>query len=578
MGTRAHPVGRRAWLVVLALVLPSCVEETDLRDIDPTIPEIPDEEHPVSEILEPEVALEVGRTIDVSVSDDTGVSQAFLRLYHGEFAEGEEEPELLWTSDTMYVGNAEEAVVEITIQDLPPDFPFGEEVMAVAWVRDEVGKVRYTGAPDDDPLNLEEASLTPLTIYEGQTHRIEAGEIGAIAYNDLDGQIYYTNVERNHVGIFDFEGMALSDDVIPVGSRPRELAFRRYAWGSQPALAVINSGGTDVSIVDITERGGGQERWRIVLPIIEAEVGEEEMTLDPDVSSVLIKCPDVICDQPILYLASPRLGSSEPAIIRSLEVTAPDPAARFSVLSPGYSPVLEADEPVTVRAEEIDRQDGEATLLFEADDRSRCGTLAFGSSSLTTSHEVDGSFFVAERGEADDSCDPVGGGRIVRFDPDPQTGDHFVSQSAIINFDYDPNLHDGGIEELDVNDDGSVVVAHNGSEVFVTDGDLRRLGTIEVGNVHAISFLSGHTGGPGPASEGAMFAVSSDEGLVIYETRHFTEVTRFRTAATSRGELEFVPTNDHGDLAIFGVDSNDEGILVLETSMDEILRRGPGGT
>ena len=554
-----------AILVALAVLTSSCVDITSIDDLDPNARDVFDEELPEAAVLGPEMPLEVGSLLQVEASDDSGVRR--LAVFFTD-----EDGQVIWASDTINAHDVPEGVFDIPVTELPSTFPYGEPVNAVAWAQDRVGKERLQGAPEDNPLSMAAASGTSVTVYEGRTFRVSSGTIGDIVHNFVDHQIYYTNIDGNYVGIFDLFGMAMTDYRIMVGSRPNMMAFRPFAYGPGPTLAVFNSGGTEVSIVDITSREGGYERWRIVMPIIEAEVGSEEIILDTDVSSIMLQCNSVVCNEPTLYIGSPRLGGTGAGLVRSLAVTSPRPTARFSVLTPTHSPVLEADESVTVTADEISRLNGSRSRLFERENRSRCGTLAFGAAILASSHEVDGSFFIAETGEAGQSCDRQGGVRILRFDPDGD-GQHIVSHSSIVNFDYDANLQDGGIQGIDVNDDASVVVIHTANTIYVTDGQLRRLATIPLDGVRAVSFLAGHTGGPGPVEEGAVFVADTNDGMVIFETQHFTEVTRYHTAGTSRGHLEFVPVDDRGNLAIFGVNSDADGLIVLETSIQDLVFR-----
>lgn len=553
--------------------------------------------------------LEEGSVLSATVTDDNRVNVAVAFVLNSE-------RKILWRSDTVKV-ERDSAVVRFPLDGLPANFPFGREVLFTVWARDAAGNARYAGgvagdsvatrvlnpkpgyqwdehlercrkddgqfaedyycwetkwtvSPSQVALTLAEADVQPFSVAFGRTFSLGEGvSFGGMAYDNLERMIYLTVPSRNEVRGLSIEKMELADWQIRVGSKPGLVAFQRYDWGVKPVLAVFNAGGTDVSIVDLSPHGaGGKERWRLPIPIIRVAIDGDTMNVRAAATSLLIHCTNAFCRDPLLYIGSPSVSSESRIATRTLAIADVDPNANFSVFAPEYRPgVITADAEISIEAWAVDPYSGTSTRILEPMTASRCGTLAIGTTKLAAPERFGGDLFLIEDGDAQGACG--GSGRVLRFSRD-DFGRYYISAPGITNFDFDPVL--AGVEQVAANADGSLVLLRAGNQVFVTTGDLRRLGTVDVNGATAIAFLEGQTDGPSYLDGGALFAVATNEGVHIFEAAHFSEVAYYPTASAFGSELLFLRTGERGELSLFGLTRNGEGLLVVPTSLQALGR------
>ncbi|MGZ8377615.1 MAG: hypothetical protein ACXW61_03725 [Gemmatirosa sp.] len=112
--------------------------------------------------------------------------------------------------------------------------------------------------------------LDSVLVVSGATRPLRTG--GMIAdgvYAARYDRLYLTNIDRNQVEVFSLASQRFEDAIV-VGSRPWGIVgwprTRRGAMGD--TLLVANSGGTNVSYVQIGGQGGGTEVYRYPLPNI----------------------------------------------------------------------------------------------------------------------------------------------------------------------------------------------------------------------------------------------------------------------------------------------------------------------
>lgn len=560
------PAARLVTLIAAPLIVGACSDYGHLTDVRRPDDILADSAYPSIVLHATPHALEAGESLMATVTDDSRVSVAVAFVLS-------QERKLLWRSDTMHV-NADSAVVHFPLTNLPPNFPFSEPLLWTVWARDAADKERYAGADDDSvALSLADAEAAPLTVVHGRTFRIAEGvDLGGIAYDAFERLLYFTVPGRNEVRGLSLASMELLNWRIPVGSRPGLIAFQRYAWGTKPVLAVFNDGGTDVSVVDLSARGnGGSERWRVPIPLIRVALGEDTLALRAKATSLFIHCPDDFCSDPVLYFGSPHVGGASRFATRTLAIADVDPNANFSVFAPEYRPnIIPDDKPIVIEAWAVDPRTGMESRLLAPVTASRCGTLAIGTTHITAPEQFGGDLFLIEDGNARGACG--GSGRVLRFSRDA-FGPYYISTPAVINFDFDAEL--AGVTQVATNADGSLVLLRSGSNVYVTTGDLRRLGTVTVPGASGVAFLEGQAGGTGPLGQGALFAVASDEGIHVFETAHFTELVHYRTARPLGGELLFLRPGGGDELQILGRTRDADGILVVESRLSALRVMNP---
>lgn len=108
--------------------------------------------------------------------------------------------------------------------------------------------------------------IDTIIVVAGVTRALPAGgRIADAIYNRNLNEIYLTNVERDRVEIFQLVDTTFAPNGIPVGSRPWGIALwpRDQTGANGDSVVVANSGGTNLSVVDVAAR---VERRRHALP------------------------------------------------------------------------------------------------------------------------------------------------------------------------------------------------------------------------------------------------------------------------------------------------------------------------
>ncbi len=109
-------------------------------------------------------------------------------------------------------------------------------------------------------------------VVAGTTNPLpQGGQLADGVYVPRLDRLYLTNLALNQLEVFDLAGRRFLTPV-PVGSQPWGIAaWPRASDGSfGDTLLVANSGGTNVSYVDLTSSGSGREVYRYPLPNIVA--------------------------------------------------------------------------------------------------------------------------------------------------------------------------------------------------------------------------------------------------------------------------------------------------------------------
>lgn len=111
-----------------------------------------------------------------------------------------------------------------------------------------------------------------VTVVAGSTNPLPAGgQVADALYFPRTDRLYLTNIERNQLEVFNLADSSFKAPVI-VGSRPWGIsAWPRTRDGAMgDTLLVANSGGTNISYVDLRTGATGREVFRYQLPNIVA--------------------------------------------------------------------------------------------------------------------------------------------------------------------------------------------------------------------------------------------------------------------------------------------------------------------
>lgn len=109
-----------------------------------------------------------------------------------------------------------------------------------------------------------------VTVVAGSTRPLPSGGVVADAlYHPRTDRLYFTNIERNQLEVFSLSDSSFKSPIL-VGSRPWGIAAwpRDHSGTMADTLVVANSGGTDVSYVNLNGSGSGREVFRYGLPNI----------------------------------------------------------------------------------------------------------------------------------------------------------------------------------------------------------------------------------------------------------------------------------------------------------------------
>ena len=109
-----------------------------------------------------------------------------------------------------------------------------------------------------------------VTVVAGSTRSLpNGGKVADAIYHPRTDRLYFTNIERNQLEVFSLSDSTFKSSIL-VGSRPWGVAAwpRDHNGTMGDTLLVANSGGTDVSYVNLNGGGSGREVFRYQLPNI----------------------------------------------------------------------------------------------------------------------------------------------------------------------------------------------------------------------------------------------------------------------------------------------------------------------
>jgi hypothetical protein len=103
----------------------------------------------------------------------------------------------------------------------------------------------------------QQAAAETVVVVAGVTRPLPAGgRVADAIYNRNRNEVYFTNIERDRLEVFQVTDTSFVPDGIPVGSRPWGIALwpRNQSGVNADTVVVANSGGTNLSIVNVATR------------------------------------------------------------------------------------------------------------------------------------------------------------------------------------------------------------------------------------------------------------------------------------------------------------------------------------
>lgn len=179
------------------------------------------------------------------------------------------------------------------------------------------------------------ARIDTVTVVAGVTRQLPfGGQVADALYHPGRDRLYLTNIALNRVEVFSLADSSFKAPV-QVGSRPWGItAWPRDRNGTMgDTLLVANSGGTNISYVDLTNGASGRETFRYALPnILAFTVTSVASTTVPNGPAIQQRTVYDFSDRP-QYLAATCINSgiacSEVVLVYSTTPT-PGQSAPFS--------------------------------------------------------------------------------------------------------------------------------------------------------------------------------------------------------------------------------------------------------
>ena len=199
--------------------------------------------------------VEVRDSITVRATDPSGIQQVgWLAI---DLADGA----TVGSGTTVIGGGLTEATEQYNLNFSFTTFPQSVEIQAFA----------VDGAGNRGEARIDTALTAPIRrdtvlVVNGITKKLPlGGRVADAVYNRNLNEVYLTNVELNRVEIFQVADTSFDPNGIPVGARPWGIALWPSSTNGTNAdmIMVANSGGTNISVVDVAAR---QELRRHALP------------------------------------------------------------------------------------------------------------------------------------------------------------------------------------------------------------------------------------------------------------------------------------------------------------------------
>lgn len=472
------------------------------------------------------------------------------------------------------------------------------------------------GVTDSARLGTGQVRVDTVTIVAGVTRPLPFGGVIADAlYHPRNDRLYLTNIELNRVEVFAFSDSSFKTP-IPVGSRPWGIAaWPRNRDGTMgDTLLVANSGGTNISYVDVSAGAGtGVERWRYPLPNLIAyrvtstlsqtgQIIRQRTVFDfsdrPQFlaatcrgpASGVAPCGDVV----VVYSTTPTPGQSLPFPNRGtvrwenltnntshffFEQALGQDAGRADTLEVERYPAQGVGTFATLVPFLEMRTNGTDTLF-----RSfvvRVDQLAFRDTTFTRGS---GNFRRAVNGEGG----PVLGSRAVLFDVTGDLPESGVFPSTGVPFNWSNVIDEGISRPIDVSDfiantfarvrgvginfDGELS-AVRGDSTYILDRTLRLQGLLQTsGGNPGFDFHPLNDGLNDPSAswrqERLAFAASSTPVIEIYDTHCYQRISSVPIRDPIIGPIKAsFRSAGGGELVLVGATSRGVVIVALPTNV-----------
>jgi hypothetical protein len=261
--------------------------------------------------------LEVDDSITVHATDASGITRiGFVVRPEGSTA-------VVAADSVTFSGNQTDITTRLRLKlDTVSTYP--RLLTVEAFAVDSIGNRGLSSATGTPIAGNGVANKDTVTVVAGKTFPLpNGGQIGDAVYSKNRNELYLTNLLLNRLEVFNVGSSSFLAGGIQVGSRPLGLAlWPRDTLGNYgDTVIVANSGGTNLSIVDVLNR---VERRRHRLPNYLVE--KVKTAIDPNNSAVVVNITQFdFSDRPQYVGAVCRGGTGCPGGVVAVYSTTPTP-------------------------------------------------------------------------------------------------------------------------------------------------------------------------------------------------------------------------------------------------------------
>ncbi len=424
--------------------------------------------------------------------------------------------------------------------------------------------------------------IDTVTVVAGVSRGLPfGGEIADALYHPGKDRLYLSNIRLNRIEVFNLADSSFKAPVI-VGSRPWGLAGwpLNRAGDMGDTLLVANSGGTNISYINLNGGGSGTEVSRYELPnIIVYTITTVTSSLSgqnirqrtkydfsdrPQYLAATCAAPAGACgDVKLAYSTTPTGGQSEPFAGRNGTLRWEDLTNRTSHFFFEQAIGQAAGRGDTLEVVRYDADGVAIDTLLPANQAILVdiGKLAFRDTTFVRSS---GNFRRAVFGEGGS----VLGSRTMLYDADRGMDpldpyiDLGVSPAADVS-DYIANSF-AQVKGVAINFDGSLA-AVRGDSTYILNQSLRLQGVLGTTSSNAgLDFHPLNTGANSfPTNTRLAFAASSEPLIEVYDTRCYQRIAEIPIRDPIIGPLKAAYRNATGQLVIVGATARGVVIATL---------------
>lgn len=361
----------------------------------------------------------------------------------------------------------------------------GQAIEVTGEIRTADNSVMFTSSDSSLTLLSEERGGAATRFFSGKGITLEGNTIGGMAVDPLRGWLILTLAERNELRVLNAGSQGLLPWKVTTGATPGAVYYHPSAWGPGGTAVVVNTGGTDLSVVDL-ETGGGSERLRRSLPSLVYRFGGDTTVLAPRVLRATIACTTDPCALPqvLLSLGTPtgRAGMVlfQPAFAEIQGAILPE----FS----GQAPDSPIDASLTGQLVA-----GSQSPLATSSSVSRCSGDRLGSAWFGQSQRSGApSGLIVVSPDIPATC--AGTGRLQVWEP---VAGSWRPNTAVSSLSAGENMvPQSGIRDVVISDDGAriAVVASDRVAVFRSSGG--HIGNLSTSAGSSATFLHDEFGAP----------------------------------------------------------------------------------